>query len=273
MIRFLILAFIISTSCQAASVDTVSIYSNAMHKSFKCVVIKPEKYKKEELKFPVVYLLHGYTGWYANWIKRYPQIKEYADRYNIIIVCPDGGSSSWYFDSPVDSSMKYETYIGKEVPAYIDAHYHTIKDRKGRAIMGSSMGGHGAFFIAFRNTERFGACGSTSGAMDMNTLRTRFDVIKRLGDTVKHATNWTNYSVVKLVESLPKDRLAIIFDCGTDDLFTNENRALHQKMLQLKIPHEYTDRPGKHEWAYWTNAIQYHFLFFSNYFGKNFSKN
>jgi hypothetical protein len=25
----------------AATVDTVSIYSNAMHKSFKCVVIKP----------------------------------------------------------------------------------------------------------------------------------------------------------------------------------------------------------------------------------------
>lgn len=257
---------------KAAVVDTVSIYSNAMHKEFRCVVIKPGFYKKNKTNYPVVYLLHGYGGWYSNWLIRVPQLKDYADEYKLMIVCPDGGNSSWYFDSPIDSTMKYETYIGKEVPDYIDAHYNTIRDRKGRAITGLSMGGHGGLFLGFRHADLFGACGSMSGGVDLNYSRNKFDVTKRIGDTINHAGNWTNYSVIHVVENYPKDSLAIIIDCGVDDIFYKNNHTLHEKMVQLKIPHEYIERPGKHEWAYWRNAVQYQLLFFQNYFRKN-SKN
>src|SRR5450432_386502 len=108
----------IAVSSYGASVDTVEIYSNAMHKSFICVVIRPDAKKRKAAK-PVVYLLHGYSG--------------------------------SYFDSPIDSSSRYETYIGREVPDYIDAHYNTIKDRTGRAITGLSMGGHGGLFLGFHH--------------------------------------------------------------------------------------------------------------------------
>lgn len=240
-----------------------------MHKEFKCVVIKPDSYKKSKENYPVVYLLHGFSGWYSNWIIRVPELKQYADQYQLMIVCPDGGYSSWYFDSPIDSTMKYETYIGKEVPEYIDAHYNTIKNRNGRAITGLSMGGHGALFLAFRHSETFGACGSMSGGVDLGDSRNKFDIIKRIGDTISHAENWKNYSIMQVVEKKLKDSLAIIIDCGTNDIFYTSNHLLHEKMLQLKIPHDYTERPGKHEWAYWRNSIQYHLLFFGNYFSGN----
>ncbi len=264
-ILLLIVVFII-TRTNAATVDTVSIYSNAMHKEFKCVVIRPDVKKKKTIALPVVYLLHGYSGWYANWIIRVPQLKEYADKYGLMIVCPDGGYSSWYFDSPVDSAMKYETYIGKEVPEYIDAHYPTIKDRKARAITGLSMGGHGGLFLGLRHANYFGACGSMSGGVDLNYSRNKFDVMKRIGDTIAYAENWKKYSVIHLVENKPADSLAIIIDCGTEDFFYNDNHALHEKMLRQKIPHDYIERPGKHDWAYWRNAVEYQLLFFSNYF-------
>ena len=154
----LILAFFILISFSFASVDTVSIYSNAMHKNIKAVVIKPYNYKTGK-DFAVVYLLHGAYGNYQNWIRKVPALQTYVDLYKIIIVCPDG-LNSWYFDSPIDSSYKFETHVGTEVPAYIDANYKTKKDRKYRAIAGLSMGGHGALFIAFRHAETFGACGS-----------------------------------------------------------------------------------------------------------------
>lgn len=262
--------FFLVTNSFAATVDTVSIYSNAMHKDFKCVVIKPASYKKKKESYPVVYLLHGYGGWYSNWIIREPKLKEYADEYNLMIVCPDGGNSSWYFDSPIDSTMKYETYISKEVPDYIDAHYHTIKDRNARAITGLSMGGHGALFLAFRHSETFGACGSMSGGVDLNYSRNKFDIIKRIGDTIHYADNWKKYMVMNVIETYPKDSLAIIIDCGVEDeLYAEANRKLHEKMLKLKIPHDYSERPGKHAWAYWRNSIQYHLLFFRNYFKGN----
>jgi len=261
----LLFSLFISNS-KAATVDTVSIYSNAMHKEFKCVVIKPAYVQDESIAFPVVYLLHGYGGWYSNWLIRTPELKDYADQYRLMIVCPDGGASSWYLDSPVDSTMKYETYISQEVPAYIDAHYNTIKNRKGRAITGLSMGGHGGLFLGFRHADFFGACGSMSGGVDLNSSRNKFDIIKRIGDTISHADNWKNYSVINVVEQRPKDSIAIIIDCGVNDIFYSSNHFLHEKMVQLKIPHEYIERPGKHEWAYWRNAVQYQLLFFRNYF-------
>jgi S-formylglutathione hydrolase FrmB len=279
MIRksFLTIAiFFLFIPSYAGTVDTISIYSNAMHKDFKCVVIKPDSYKKftrrggKKNTYPVVYLLHGYDGWYSNWIIREPKLKDYADQYQLIIVCPDGGKSSWYFDSPLDTTMKYETYIGKEVPDYIDAHYNTIKSRTGRAITGLSMGGHGALFLAFRHAETFGACGSMSGGVDLNFSRNKFDIIKRIGDTINYADNWKKYMVMNVIENYPKDSLAIIIDCGIQDpLYFVANQKLHEKMLKLKIPHDYTERPGKHEWAYWRNSIQYHLLFLKNYFEGN----
>lgn len=264
--RKLILGALIFMALRAAAaeVDTVFIPSAAMKKSFKCVVIRPQA--EPGRSFPVVYLLHGYSGSYNNWIMKVPSLKEYADAYQMLIVCPDGGYSSWYVDSPVDSSMRYETYIGKEVPAFIDENYPTIRDRKGRAITGLSMGGHGGLFIGFRLSPDFGACGSMSGGVDLNSSRAKFDVAKRIGDTLRHAANWKKYSVINLVETPPAKPLRIIIDCGTEDFFYKNNQELHAKMVKLKIPHEYIERPGAHNWNYWNTAVKYQLFYFHNYF-------
>ncbi|WP_372490070.1 alpha/beta hydrolase [Chitinophaga sedimenti] len=88
----------------------------------------------------MVYLLHGYSGNQSDWIKKVPVIKNIADRDSIIIVCPDGGFGSWYFDSPIDKGFQYETFVGSEVPAYVDKNYRTLADPAHRAIAGLSMG-------------------------------------------------------------------------------------------------------------------------------------
>lgn len=253
----------------AGTVDTVTIRSGRMQKDFKCVVIKPEAYKKKNTAFPVVYLLHGYSGNYSNWIVRVPQLKQHADTYGVLIVCPDGGYSSWYLDSPVDTTMRFETYVCTEVPAYIDAHYRTIKKREARAISGLSMGGHGGLFLGFRHADRFGACGSMSGGVDLYATRNKYDLMKRVGDSITHAANWKSLSVMNVVEQYPTDSIAVIIDCGVDDFFYPNNRELHQKLVNLKIPHDYTERPGKHDWAYWGNAVEYQLLFFRKYFDNN----
>lgn len=250
----------------AATVDTVAIRSNAMQKEYKCVVIKPAAYKNKQEKFPVIYLLHGYGGWYSNWLLKVPELKDLADQYRLMIVCPDGGYSSWYINSPVDTAWKFETYIVEEVISFIDARYRTIPNRRGRAITGLSMGGHGGLYLGFRHADLFGACGSMSGGVYLRPFPKNWDLAKRLGDTLNHAANWENYSVINIVEQKPADSLAIIIDCGTEDFFYTVNHALHEKLLRLKIPHDYIERPGRHDWAYWSNAVRYQVVFFSEYF-------
>jgi len=268
---FICLLITISSSLYAARVDSVTIFSNAMHRSYKAVVIVPDAASVTKGKlFPSVYLLHGYSGYFSNWIQRVPQLTTFADTYQLIIICPEGGFSSWYFDSPVDTTMRFETYITKEVPDYIDEHYPTFKNRNARAITGLSMGGHGGLFLGFRHADFFGACGSMSGALVIDVITKGYGVEKVLGDTVKNRHYYRELSVMNEMEHYKsgKDSLAIIMDCGTEDFIIEMSRAAHQKMLSLKIPHDYTERPGKHSWEYWANAVQYQLLYFRNYFDR-----
>src|SRR4051812_26329622 len=89
---FPILLFLLANAVvlNAATVDTALTYSAAMKKNIKAVVVKPDGYIKDK-KYPVIYLLHGHGGNYADWISKVPGIKALADQYNVLIVCPDGG--------------------------------------------------------------------------------------------------------------------------------------------------------------------------------------
>jgi S-formylglutathione hydrolase FrmB len=250
----------------ASRVDTIAVYSNSMKKQIKCVVITPDSYKKKNTGFPVVYLLHGHSSNYAGWIKEAPQLRQKADEMQMIFVCPDGGYGSWYLDSPVDSSFKYETFMIKELVPFIDAQYKTIAQKKYRAITGLSMGGHGALYLGIRNKEVFGSAGSICGGVDIRPFPKRWDLEKRLGDTVCCKQNWNDYSVINVADQLKNNELQLIIDCGLGDFFLEVNRALHQKLLQMKIDHDYTERPGKHDKAYWGNAVDFHLLFFKKGF-------
>ena len=266
----LILLIIFLSGCNsfqshAATVDTVLVRSNSMKKDIKNVVISPSS--DTPAHFPVLYLLHGYGGCYNSWIKRVPDLKKIADDYKMIIVCPDGAFSSWYVDSPVDTTMRFETYISKELVDYIDNHYKTKKEgNKGRAISGFSMGGFGAMFLALRHPDVFGACGSLSGALNLSYIKTNFDVNKRLGDTVLNAKYYTDWSIINLLKNNPSIKMPIILDCGREDFIYGMSKEANEKMIELNIPHDYIERPGKHDWNYWRNAVEYEALFFRNFF-------
>ena len=45
-------------------------------------------------------------------------------------------------------------------------------------------------------------------------------------------------------------------DCGSDDMFLGVNRRFVVQLQQLKIPYEFHEMPGGHEWKYWDGAIQ-----------------
>jgi S-formylglutathione hydrolase FrmB len=214
-----------------------------------------------------VYLLHGYSGNQRAWLKDAPQLLKKADELNVLLVCPDGGFSSWYFDSPVDPSIRYETFISKELIAYIDSKYSTLADRMHRAITGLSMGGHGGLYLGIRHQDVFGLAGSICGGVDLRPFPENWDIKKRIGDTVCCKENWKNYSVISQISRLDSASLKLIIDCGTSDFFLNVNRDLHKALLEKKIPHDYTERPGGHNKDYWGNSIDFQLLFFRKNFG------
>lgn len=266
-LALLFLGFISLSQAFASRVDTVEVNSAAMKKNLKVVVIRPDSYDSGK-EFPVVYLLHGYSGNHADWIKKAQGFEKAADLHNMIIVCPDGGFSSWYWDSPVDPQSQYETYVSKEIVSYIDSKYKTVKDRKGRAITGLSMGGHGALYLALRHQDVYGAAGSMSGGVDIRPFPNNWDMAKRLGKYAEQPERWEKNTVINMLHLLTPNALSIIVDCGTEDFFFKVNQNLHEQLVYRNIPHDFIVRPGAHNWPYWTNAVQYQLLFMSNYFNK-----
>ena len=259
-----LLSFVAFQKNYAAVVDTVDTYSPSMKKTIKAVVITPDSYATAQA-LPVVYLLHGYSGNFRDWITKAKGFEKAADLYQLIIVCPDG-NNSWYWDSPVDSSFKYETYVAKELVSWIDSKYKTIRDRKGRGVTGLSMGGHGGLYLAIKNQDVFGVGGSMSGGVDIRPFPNNWDMALRLGRYSDRPENWEKFTVINQLHLLRPNALALIIDCGTDDFFFRVNENLHQELLYRNIPHDYIIRPGAHNWTYWNNAIQYQLLFMSNYF-------
>jgi len=264
---FLCIILLFFVTSQGGTVDTVSIFSTAMKKSYKAVVVKPDSYADQNKKFETVYLLHGHSGNFSNWIKLVPALKTYADQYQLLIVCPDGSRDSWYFDSPIADAVQFETYIAKEVPAYVDANYQTITNRNARAITGLSMGGHGGLYLGLRHAKQFGSCGSMSGALLVEYIADpKYGIDKVLGPLETNKQTYIDHSVMNELQRYPSDSLAIIIDCGVDDFVIEMNRMVHRKMVSLNIPHDYIERPGKHNWDYWRSAVSFQLFFFRKFF-------
>ena len=251
------------------NVKVVKVESASMNKKIDVSVVLPESYEKNsDKRYPVIYLLHGYSEDHTAWpINAKPNLQKIASQNDIIFVCPNGGKT-WYVDSPAYPEIRYETFVAKELVEFIDKNYRTIATKKGRAITGYSMGGHGALLVCFKHQETFGACGSMAGTLDLR-MKVNDEKIKVLGEYAKNRSAWDDNSVIELLYLLNRVRMpAVIIDCGTEDHLLRENEKVHQKMLDMRMPHDYITRPGKHNREYWGNAIDTQILFFLKFFAE-----
>ena len=252
-----------------ARVETIQFKSSLTGKVLPYSVVLPPGYAstaRRNQTYPVLYLLHGLSGHYSNWIEK-TKIEEYAAEFQFIIVTPEG-NDGWYTDSATIASDKYETYIVQELLPEVESRFRAIKARAGRAIAGLSMGGYGALKFGLKYSEKFIFAASVSGALDA-AIRTdsnprfawgyvRPSILQTFGapgSETRSANDLHN-----LARTFPSERISSLpffyFDCGTEDGFLETNRELATIFLERKIPHEFRQLPGAHNWAYWDSQVQ-----------------
>ncbi|GAB3933951.1 alpha/beta hydrolase [Larkinella terrae] len=130
-------------------------------------VYLPPSYKTDKnRRYPVLYLLHGFTDndaqWYGftkHWINL-PEVvdKAFADPAvrEMIIVTPNAYTrffGSFYSNSVTTGN--WEDYVAYELVSYIDSHYRTIPNAASRGLTGHSMGGYGTMRIGQKHPEIF----------------------------------------------------------------------------------------------------------------------
>lgn len=247
-------------AAHAGVTEVVNVPSKAMKRSFRATFVFPDSYKASGKRYPVVYVLHGWSGNYAIWPRVAP-LAEYADKYQVLFVCPDGNTNSWYLNSPAAPASKFETYIVTEVVGFVDTTCRTIADAKGRALMGSSMGGHGALTLIARNPGLFCAAAGISGIMDLTEFPREWDIARVLGDYERNRVVWEASSFVNMIPTLVRTNCRISLDCGTEDFALNGNRKAHALLTQAGIEHDYSERPGGHMAEYVHRNAEFSVLF------------
>ena len=251
----------------AARVETVQFKSKLVNSTLPYNVVLPPDYASPETKttrYPVLYLLHGLFGHYTDWTTK-TKLAEYAAQYQMIIVTPEG-NNGWYTDSATIPTGKYETYIVQELIPDVRDRYRTIEKREARAIAGLSMGGYGAIKFGLKYPELFGFAASMSGALGaaswtLQDLRGSQMIFNSLAaifgppNTAVRAVNDLN----ALLQTMPAERVGALpylyLDCGTEDPLLPSSKVLADILLMRKIPHEFRQLPGTHNWVYWNQQV------------------
>ena len=248
------------------SIETVDFKSPLMGQRLPYIAFLPSGYAETNSRYPVLFLLHGLAGAHTNW-QTYTNLADYLASYKIIVITPEG-HDGWYTDSATVPADRYETYIVKELLPEVDARYRTISDRRARGIAGLSMGGYGALKFALKYPNKFVFAASISGA---------FDAAVQSDDRPGFAWDFLKPSVLsvfgpigspvrlqndlrQMARTLTAAKVSVLpymyLSCGSEDGFLKTNRELDEILLSKKVPHEFRELPGGHEWGFWDKQIR-----------------
>jgi S-formylglutathione hydrolase len=134
------------------------------------VYLPPTYERSPGRRYPVVYLLHGFTDSDAKWFgldgKHWINLPTVLDRAmggtagsdvkELIVVMPNAYNTfqgSMYSSSATVGD--WERFVAEELVAFIDKRYRTLARRDSRGLAGHSMGGYGTFRIGMKYPHVF----------------------------------------------------------------------------------------------------------------------
>ncbi len=142
----------------------------------RVAVYLPPGYDEGAARYPVVFLLTGFTGrgtmllnesaWDENIQQRLDRLIQANTIVPMIVVMPDGFTrygGSQYINSA--GTGRYEDHIVEELVPWADRSFRTLPGRDSHAVMGKSSGGYGSLMLGMRHPETFGLVACHSGDM------------------------------------------------------------------------------------------------------------
>ncbi|WP_114520828.1 S-formylglutathione hydrolase [Altererythrobacter sp. ZODW24] len=186
-------------------------------------------------KLPVLWYLSGLTCTHANVMEK-GEYRAACAEHGVILVAPDtsprgdevadddaydfGKGAGFYVDAaqePWAKNYRMRSYIERELPALIAAHFPADMTRQG--ITGHSMGGHGALTIGLRNPDTFRSV--SAFAPIVSPLNCPWGEKALDGYLGPDRETWPDYDAVALIENgarLPD----LLVDQGTTDDFLKD---------------------------------------------------
>jgi S-formylglutathione hydrolase FrmB len=234
------------------------ITSRALGRTVSYLTYVPQQSATEGKPLPVLFLLHGVDGSFADWPEHaHRELQRASSRHRLIIVTPEGGRNGWYLDSTRVANSRYETHLIEEVVPDVEAQF-PVTNRRG--IAGNSAGGHGALTLALKHPGVFQSVSSMSGVLDLTLANDRTALIERLGPYAESRLAWEENSAFQLLAKHREEarRVPLLITVGRSDRWTTVNRTFAGELEDLGIQHTFEEREGGHDWTYWVSEIPNH---------------
>ena len=243
-------------------------YSEALRCRVVLNVLLPEIPKKDDgtglpknETYKTLYLFHGLSQDYSDWIRK-SNIERYAEKHGIAVVMPSVGRS-WYADTQYGEN--YFTFVTEELPAVCQSYFRNMSSRReNNFVAGLSMGGYGAIKAALSCPEKFSACASLSGSLDITrkgrdidipAWRAIFDFDLKSGDDLSGSEH-DLFELARRIKASGKEIPRIYLWCGTEDHLIEINRSFRRELEKLGISHTYKESEGNHTWPWWDLHIR-----------------
>jgi enterochelin esterase-like enzyme len=247
----------VTPSAQVPGVQRVVFESAAVGAPVSYHIYLPDAYAIEpEGRYPVLYWLHG-TGGGLGGIG--PVVAHFArgiasgEIPPLVIVFPNGLAESMWTNS-FDGRVPMETVVVYDVVNHVDANFRTVARREGRILEGFSMGGRGAGRLGFRYPDRFSAISLLgAGPLDPDFMGPRAQsnpaererIFRDVWGRSLEAYRADGPAALASLNPAPlREGVRIRIAVGAMDFVGPDNRALHEHLTGLAIPHDFVVVPG-----------------------------
>lgn len=228
---------------QGAPEGTVHLHtylSKPLGEQRRLRVYTPPGYEKTKAKYPVLYLLHGFSDNEASW-SEFGRANVIADNLiaakqavPAIIVMTDGHAVPMSRERWQENLQKFQDDMLLAVVPFVDAHYRTKASASDRAVVGLSMGGEQALTLGMAHPDVFAWVGGMSSAT--------------------RNTEWFAAALAKPAEINKKLRLLWIA-IGKDDFLLEANHKFIEDLKSKGVAFEYKETEGAHEWPVWRRYL------------------
>lgn len=224
----------------------------------------PGKEVPNQKPFQTLYLLHGIFGSDLDWVSG-TNIQKIAQSNNLAVIMPSG-ENHFYVNAP-GMGFQYGDFIGQELVEVTRRLFHLSDKREDTFIGGLSMGGYGALINGLKHCETFSHIAMLSAALVLDTIvnssedapdifhnRNYFKAV--FGDPENLTGSDNDYKALLLKKlSLNAELPKLFMTIGTEDFLLDENRDYHDFLLSHKVPVDYFESSGKHDWEFWSRTI------------------
>ena len=247
--------------------DEMILSSEILDMDRKYAVYLPPDYESSSRKYPVLYLLHGYSDNQTGWVQ-FGEVKFIADQAiaegsatSMIIVMPDADTNVIGYVNTIGEQWLYEDFFFEEFIPHIEKTFRVKPEKGYRAIAGLSMGGGGSLIYALHRPDLFIACAPLSGWFGATKIEELEVSLQNAGieyDPEKLEPYFNHYNPFKLIEETltsELNKVSYYIDCGDDDFLFEGNSMLHIALRKKGVNHEFRVRNGGHTWTYWRESL------------------